>query len=469
MQRALVVLVAVAALLASTGTALGHAVLASSSPAADARLAAAPEQVTLTFSEPVEIVQSEDIDVVDAEGNDVTGGPATNDAQARVVDIPLRPGLADGTYTVRYKVVSSDSHVIAGVLVFGVGPGELGQPFLGGTNEGPSETGPWGVSSRFLEMVGLGGLVGLLAFRWLVWGPAVRGRAARDGTARRVLGWGRDVFWVGFGALAVGAMLAEGYLLVVQSASVLGTGVVEALGDATGISQVLGDTRFGSLVQLRGALLFGLFAIGAIQFIREYGNAGSPRPPSATGSRVGALVMAALLLAVLGGIAAQGHASVAPWSGLQVAAQLVHIVAVAVWISGLALVALTYRRLPAVAPEDGPALSTRVLARFSRVALIAVGLAVLTGVIRSLAELDDPAELWNTAYGRSILFKIALLIPIAALALYNRRILAALRRVPRPNMPTMRLVRRMAASELALSLAIVVIASLLVAQVPGGT
>ena len=72
-----------------------------------------PSEVTLTFSEPVEIVQSEDIDVVDAEGNDVTGGPATNDAQARVVEIPLRPGLADGTYTVRYKVVSSDSHVIA--------------------------------------------------------------------------------------------------------------------------------------------------------------------------------------------------------------------------------------------------------------------------------------------------------------------------------------------------------------------
>jgi len=33
----------------------------------------------------------------------------------------------------------------------------------------------------------------------------------------------------------------------------------------------------------------------------------------------------------------------------------------------------------------------------------------------------------------------------------------------------MRLVRRMAASELALALAVVVIASLLVAQVPGGT
>ena len=74
-----------------------------------------------------------------------------------------------------------------------------------------------------------------------------------------------------------------------------------------------------------------------------------------------------------------------------------------------------------------------------------------------------------SAYGRSILYKVALLLPIGALALYNRRVLEALRRVPRPNVPTMRLVRRMAASELALALAVVVIASLLVAQVPGGT
>ena len=469
-QRLVLVVVAVAALLASAGTALGHASLVSSSPSADARLAAAPDRVLLTFSEPVEVLGGEDIDVVDAEGNDATRGPANNAAEATVVDIPLIPGLAPGTYTVRYQVLSPDSHVIAGVFVFGVGSGELGEPYLTGASSGPSETGPWGVSSRFLEMVGLGGLVGLLAFRWLVWGPAIRradGLSAGDREA--ALAWGRDVFWVGFGALAVGAMIAEGYLLVVQSASVLGTGVADALGDATGISQVLGDTRFGSLVQLRGALLFGLFAIGAIGFIREYGNAGSPRPPSATGSRVGALLMAALLLAVLGGIAAQGHASVAPLSNLQVGAQLVHIVAVAVWITGLALVALAYLRLPAVAPEGGPALATRLLAQFSRVALIAVGVAVLTGVVRSLGELDDPAELWETAYGRSILIKVALLVPIAALALYNRRILAALKRVPRPNMPTMKLVRRMAASELALSLVVVVVASLLVAQVPGGT
>ena len=59
------------------------------------------------------------------------------------------------------------------------------------------------------------------------------------------------------------------------------------------------------------------------------------------------------------------------------------------------------------------------------------------------------------------------LVPIGALALYNRRIVVALQRVSRPNRPTLTLVRRMASAELALSLVIVVVASVLVAQVPG--
>ena len=178
--------------------------------------------------------------------------------------------------------------------------------------------------------------------------------------------------------------------------------------------------------------------------------------------------MAILLIVVLGGIASQGHASVADLSNLQIAAQAVHIVAVAVWIVGLAMVAVIMLRLPRIAAEAGPGLAARVLGRFSGVALVAVAAAILTGVFRSIGELSDPAELWQTDYGRSILYKIALLVPIGVVALYNRRIVAALRRVSRPNTPTLRLVRRTAGTELALSLVIVLIASILAAQVPGG-
>lgn len=472
MRRIVLALACSVAFLAMCGTALGHAYLVSSDPAADASVDAPPALVTLTFNEPIELLRAEDADVVGPDGAAATSGPARLGADSRVLEIPLRPRLATGTYTVRYKVVGADSHVIPAVFVFGVGvdEGELAEPFFSGDGSGgPTETGAWGTSSRFLEIVALGGLVGLLGFRWLVWGRSMRGLDdVAPGERDAVLAWGRDAFWVGFGVLALGAMVAEGYLLVVHSASVLGTGVLETARNATGISQVLADTRFGSLVQLRGALLFGLFALGAVLFIREYGGSGTPRPARATGPALPALIMLALLMSVLGGIAAQGHASVASFAAVQIGAHMLHVVAVAVWMTGLALIVVVHVRLPRIAPDAGPALAARVLAGFSRVAGAAVAVAILTGVVRAIAELSDPAQLWESDYGQSILWKVALLVPIAVIALYNRRIVAAVTRIARPNGATLRLVRRTASAELALSLVVVLIATVLVAQVPAG-
>lgn len=460
---------AIIGLLIFATTAVGHASLRESSPSADARLAASPERVTLIFTEPIQVLRPDDAEVVDSEGLVVSRAQASA-GDARVLELALRPGLEDGTYTVRYQIIGADSHVIPGVFVFGVGPGELAEPFLAGAvGRGPSETSPWFVSSRFLELVGLGGLFGLLAFRWLVWAPALRREAGLEtGEREAILSWGRDTFWVAFGVLAVTAMLAEAYLLVVQSASVLGVGVTAALRDATGVSQVLGSTQFGSLVQVRGGLLFAVFALGATVFVREYGSSGAPKPARPSHGLIGSGLIAALLLAVMAGVAAQGHARAASSTVLQVGFQLVHLATVAVWITGLAMIVAVVVRIPRIAPLGGPAASAHLLARFSRVALVVVALAVVTGVLRSLGELGDPAELWETAYGRSIVYKLSLLVPIALVALYNRRIVAALRHVERPNRATLRLVRSTAGAELGLSMTIVLIASLLVAQVPGG-
>ena len=63
--------------------------------------------------------------------------------------------------------------------------------------------------------------------------------------------------------------------------------------------------------------------------------------------------------------------------------------------------------------------------------------------------------------------KLALLCPIALLALRNRRVVTALDRLRRPNRVALAMVRRAAGIELALALVVVVAASLLVAEVPG--
>src|ERR1700674_2165917 len=100
-------------------------------------------------------------------------------------------------------------------------------------------------------------------------------------------------------------MIAEGYLLVVYSAAALGTSVVQALHDTSGIGTVLSGTRFGSLIQYRGALLFVLFALGAWQFLAEFGSATTPRPASPTGKPLPGALMALAIIRGLGELSSQ--------------------------------------------------------------------------------------------------------------------------------------------------------------------
>ena len=91
----------------------------------------------------------------------------------------------------------------------------------------------------------------------------------------------------------------------------------------------------------------------------------------------------------------------------------------------------------------------------------------MTGVLRTLGELGGPAQLWATPYGRSLLLKSALLAPVAVLALRHRRAIAGLGRSGRPAGAGLRRIARDVRVELVLAAGIVLVAAVLVAQVPG--
>jgi copper transport protein len=177
--------------------------------------------------------------------------------------------------------------------------------------------------------------------------------------------------------------------------------------------------------------------------------------------------MTGLVLLVLYGISSQGHASQAPWPALQIAADLTHLSAVAVWMAGLAIVAVMLHRLPRIAPVSGARLAAAVLRRFSAVALISVAVVVLTGAVRSVGQLSDPAQLWQTDYGQSVLIKLGLLSVIVLIAMWNRRVTNSISLRAEPPRAALTLVRRAAVIEFALALTVVLVAALLVAQVPG--
>jgi copper transport protein len=95
-----------------------------------------------------------------------------------------------------------------------------------------------------------------------------------------------------------------------------------------------------------------------------------------------------------------------------------HTASVVVWLGGL--LALVYV-LPR-ATDDGTARTTAVR-RFSTAALVAVTVIGLSGIGRALGELSAGSQLWSTSYGRALLVKTALFVPLLGLGWLNRSLL----------------------------------------------
>lgn len=95
-----------------------HAFLDHAEPRVGATVRAAPGKLTLAFSQEIEPAFSS-VKVLDAKGQAVDKGDVRVTGTLMQVSLaPLRPG----DYTVKWRVVSTDTHVTEGDYVFHVGP-----------------------------------------------------------------------------------------------------------------------------------------------------------------------------------------------------------------------------------------------------------------------------------------------------------------------------------------------------------
>ena len=118
-MRGLRAAVAVAALLLGAGVAWGHAFLERAEPRVGSTVKAAPSQVRVWFTEALEPAFST-LEVVNRTGERVDRGPARVDAASpALLQVPLKP-LAPGSYRVKWRVLSVDTHVTEGDFTFRV-------------------------------------------------------------------------------------------------------------------------------------------------------------------------------------------------------------------------------------------------------------------------------------------------------------------------------------------------------------
>lgn len=470
MRRAL--LVAVLALVALPATAGAHATLQGTSPERGAALDGAPDRVVLEFSEPVEAAFGA-LRVFGAGGEPVAAGePFRPDGDARRVAVRLPADLAEGGYTVTFRVISADSHPVSGGFVFaygeGAGPAASVDELLAGSTAGPLTTTALSVVRAVqYGSIALGG--GVLVFLLCCWAPGLR-EAAGPGRAWSTASAGfaarsRALLLAAAGAGTLSAAAA----VVLQGAVAAGTSAWAALDPAV-VREVL-STRFGTVLGAAGLLWLALLAltiarVPALPVMRpaSLGAAGVALAPSR------AAWLAIPLAALCAVPALAGHAAAQDPAWPLLATTTLHVGAMAAWLGGIAVLVLAVRGGTRALedPSDRTRLLAAVVGRFSLLATIAVGVVLATGLVQSILLVEAPANLIETAFGRAVAIKAVLFAGLAGLGWYNRsRLLPALRAARDPGRAGI-LLRRTLRAELALGIGVLAATGALASYPPSG-
>jgi len=131
-------------------------------------LRSAPTRVRVVFADDVRLASG--IKAIRNGGGSVLAGKPRI-AEGRSLVIPLRSGLADGDYTVLWRVLSDDGHKLSGVIAFGVGASRASPKAALSADNGPSAQD---VVSRLLFFAGLLTAAGAAFFRFAVGRVPVR-------------------------------------------------------------------------------------------------------------------------------------------------------------------------------------------------------------------------------------------------------------------------------------------------------
>ncbi|EPH40411.1 copper resistance protein CopC [Streptomyces aurantiacus] len=377
--------------LAAAAPAGAHAALTGSDPRQGAVVDKAPAQVSLTFSEKVAMSDGS-VRVLDPAGKRVDTGK-TSDLGSNSYGVKLKPGLPDGTFTVAYQVVSADSHPISGAFTFSIGAPSDTKVSLSDQEVGGGVVGALYGIARYVSYAGFTVVVGGAAFVLACW---QRGAGVRPLQRLVVGGW----------LALTGATL----VMLLLRAPYTGSG---KLGDAFDLAK-LGDvlqTKTGAalvsrLLLLAAAALFIAVLFGAYERRED----AKEKRDLAFGLAIGGSVVAIGIAATW---ALAEHASTGIQAGIAMPVDVLHLLAVAAWLGGLAALLLCLYRAPLI--------DAAAVRRFSRVAFASVVTLAATGLYQSWRQVGSWTALVETRYGQLLLVKIGLVAVLVGVASVSRR------------------------------------------------
>lgn len=278
--------------------------------------------------------------------------------QGNAVSWALPHLLQQGSHLISWRVTAEDGHPLAGGTLFSVGA--------------PSQIGPVETAAPLPTRLLLWAARGILLSALLVGaGAAAFGLLAPP--ARNITN----------GAAAVG-LVALPVVALTQGLELLGLPLSAIATAAPWREAVTGPPAL--------ALLLAGATFAALPFAHNR-------------------AMALLVLATTAAsAAAAGHAATAPPQILMRPAIALHVLVAALWIGALPVLAVALRTGGGVA----------ALRRFSELIPWGLGVLLASGCAIAVVQVEHPAALWATAYGRVLLAKLTLVGALLALALWNR-------------------------------------------------
>lgn len=218
--------------------------------------------------------------------------------------------------------------------------------------------------------------------------------AGRTAVARHT---GPGTWWALVALIGLGSALAW---LAAEAASLTG--------DWTALETVARETRFGRVMAVRAGLLMVCLFVCLI--VR------SGRPLAVVVSAIGAVAVAS--------IAWTGHGAMSSGRAglLHLGADVLHLMMAGIWVGALLVLVVLLARCANLQSSSEAERIAQALARFSAIGPPVVALLVLTGLINTwyLIGLAHWVAIFTSAYGLTLLAKIAVFLGMLALAALNR-------------------------------------------------
>jgi copper transport protein len=390
--------------------ALAHNAITGSDPADGGTVTTGRASLVLSFQQPVPLASAsvEFIDPVSGTRTPATAlghGTTTRDV---VVGVPALPS---GTVTARWRLVGDDGHVVSGRVELVAAPDTAAVTTPVTTPVSASGTAPTDPSGAAATAV-TGASVGSVG-DWTT--------PAGVGWVLRLLGYLALVAVVGVLAATVAVWpgaLAQPVLARVAVAGAVGVAGLAAVqlvllaGDVAGRPPWDGIGALGTAlgtdvgVALAARIVLGVGVVALLSLVPADLDG-----PDRRRIRVELAVVVAALLATW---SFAGHAWSQRWGGLGVPLDVAHHAAAATWLGGLVVLAVAALR------SDAGGAGTAEIARFGRVAAVAVGVLAVTGLVQSVRLLGGPGALFD-GHGRLLVVKLVVLAAMLAVADRNRR------------------------------------------------